>query len=125
MRTSVDILGKTVHVSWSSAADKAMRQLQSPLLVEMELLFSCLIRKRVRFRTDVDPAKFVYATPQLKVGFRPVMTKVCLVSDVADGAVPVQDFPIKKAAAFVPRQLFVDYRDGQWRGEFQIAAMEN
>lgn len=124
MITSVEILGKKVRVESSPAADNAMSRLEKPLLVEMELLFSCLIRKAVRFRPDADPANFVSVTPQLKIRFRPVMTKVCLVSDVADGAVPLQDFPLKKPAAFVPKQLFIDYKHGLWRGEFQIAAAD-
>jgi hypothetical protein len=52
MQATAEILGKKVLVEWSAAADKAMGSLASPLLVEMELYFSCLIRKMVRFNRN-------------------------------------------------------------------------
>ena len=122
MMASIEILGKKVRVEWSEAAEKALSGLTTPLLVEMELLFSCLIRKAVRFRQGAQPDNFVFVTPQLKVRFRPVMTKACRISDLGGAETPVTDFPIKKPAAFVPKYLFIDYRHGQWGGEFQIAA---
>ncbi len=125
MKKTVEILGKTVQVEWSRAAEKALDQLEQPLLVEMELLFSCLIRKAVRFRQEADPEKFVLVTPKLKVRFRPVMTKVCRLSDIGEGVTPLQDFPIKKPAAFVPRLLALDFVQGQWRGEFQIGKADD
>lgn len=76
MQTTVEILGKKVLVEWSSSADKKMQDLAEPLLVEMELYFSCLIRKAVRFGSDAQAGNFAAATPQLKVGFRPVMTRL-------------------------------------------------
>ncbi len=121
MIVTIEILGKSVRVEWSKAAEKALNKLTAPLLVEMELLFSCLIRKAVRFRQDSHPENFVFVTPQLKVRFRPVMTKACRISDLGGGETPLTDFPIKKPSAFVPKHLFIDNRRGQWVGEFQIA----
>lgn len=125
MIATIEILGKSVRVEWSEAAEKALKKLQTPLLVEMELLFSCLIRKAVRFRHDSRPESFVFVTPQLKVRFRPVMTKACRISDLSGGETPLTDFPIKKPSAFVPKHLFIDNRRGQWVGEFQIAKALN
>lgn len=120
MMASIEILGKSVRVEWSEAAEKALNKLTTPLLVEMELLFSCLIRKAVRFRQDSQSDNFVFVTPQLKVGFRPVMTKACRISDLGGAETPLADFPIKKPSAFVPKHLFIDYRRGKWSGEFQL-----
>jgi hypothetical protein len=117
MQTTIEILGKPVLVEWSSSADKKMQDLAEPLLVEMELYFSCLIRKAVRFGGDAQAANFTTAAPHLKIGFRPVMTKVCKVSDF-EGAPPLEDFPIVKPEAFVPKRLTIDYRGGKWMGEF-------
>ena len=117
MQTTVEILGKKVRVEWSPSAHKQMQQLAEPLLVEMELYFSCLIRKAVRFGSEAQSKHYVDAAPKLKVGFRPVMTKVCRVSD-HEGAPPVEDFPIVKPEAFVPKRLAIDYRKGRWAGEF-------
>ena len=117
MQTIVEILGKKVLVEWSSSADKKLNELAEPLFVEMELYFSCLIRKAVRFGGAAHPANFVFAGPRLKIGFRPVMTKACRVSDY-EGEPPLEDFPIVKPEAFVPKRLTIDYRRGKWIGEF-------
>ena len=49
MQTTVDIEGKTVSIKTSAAADRALSERGQPLLAEMELYFSCLVRKQVRF----------------------------------------------------------------------------
>ena len=117
MQTTVEILGKKVLVEWSSSADKKLQELTEPLAVEMELYFSCLIRKAVRFGRDAQAVNFAFAAPKLKIGFRPVMTKACKVSDF-EGEPPLEDFPIVKPEAFVPKRLTIDFRRGKWIGEF-------
>jgi hypothetical protein len=117
MQATVEILGKKVLVEWSSSAERQMKSLAEPLLVEMELYFSCLIRKAVRFGGDAQAEKFVSAGPRLKIGFRPVMTKACNVRDF-EVEPPVEDFPIVKPEAFVPKRLSIDYKGGRWSGDF-------
>jgi hypothetical protein len=117
MQTTIEILGKKVLVEWSVSADKKLQGLAEPLLVEMELYFSCLIRKTVRFGDDAQAISFASAAPRLKIGFRPVMTKACRMSDV-EGEPPLEDFPIVRPEAFVPKRLKIDYRGGKWLGEF-------
>jgi len=120
MRTTIEILGKPVQVEWTASADRELQGLSEPLLVEMELYFSCLIRKAVRFGRAAQAGDFVLAGSQLKVGFRPVMTRVCRMSDV-EGAPPLEDFPVVKPEAFVPKRLTIDYRQGEWTGEFSLS----
>ena len=119
MQATAEILGKTVLVEWSASADKAMSTLASPLLVEMELYFSCLIRKAVRFGSTASMQYSATVTPRLKVSFRPVATKVCKVSEV-EGEPPLEDFKITKPEAFVPKKLRIDFKRGQWTGTFQM-----
>lgn len=117
MQNTIELLGKRVLVEWSPSADKKLQELDQPLSVEMELYFSCLIRKAVRFGRDAQAVNFAFAAPKLKIGFRPVMTKICKVSDFA-GEPPLEDFPIVKPEAFVPKRLKIDYKRGEWTGEF-------
>ena len=117
MQKTIEILGKKVLVEWSSSADKKLQELDQPLNVEMELYFSCLIRKAVRFGRDAQAVNFAFAAPKLKIGFRPVMTKACRVSDF-EGEPPLEDFPIVRPEAFVPKRLTIDFRRGKWIGEF-------
>ncbi len=120
MQTTITVNGKPVEVKLSRAADAALAQRNTPLLAEMELYFSCLIRKQVRFRDHVESASAapVPVTDRLAVYFRPVMTQTCNVNDMHGEAPPVSDFEIKNPAAFVPHWLRIDYRGGEWSGEF-------
>ena len=116
---SVLLLGKPLRVDLSRAARQALDARQQPLLAEMELFFSCLIRKQVRFRVpsaDIDHDA-VNAGPNLLVRFHPVMTAVCG-KDYDGDEPPLTDFPIARVQAFVPHWLAIDFRHGSWRGEF-------
>jgi hypothetical protein len=119
MQATAEILGKKLTVEWSASAEKAMSELASPLLVEMELYFSCLIRKAVRFSHKTDVRYSVAVNPKLTISFKPVVTKACKVSEVED-APPVEDFQMTKPEAFVPKHLFIDFKRGAWVGAFQM-----
>lgn len=123
MHSTVEIFNKTVHVEWSDAAESAMASRMSPLTVEMELYFSCLIRKKVRFGDQSHSREFLPVNPHLAVAFRPVMTKSCEI-DRNSAEAPLSDFEIKNPAAFVPHWLKIDFRHGNWEGEFGFSGRE-
>lgn len=116
MPQTIEINGRQVNVVLSKAADAALAQRNTPLLAEMELYFSCLIRKQVRFR-DADNDDAIPFNERLHIDFRPVMTRACG-KDYEGDEPPLTDFPIVNAKAYVPRWLRIDYRRGQWQGEF-------
>ena len=116
MQKVVDINGKPVVVSLSGAAERALALQERPLEVEMELYFSCMIRMKVRFRESKDGQGGDFSE-MLKIKFRPVTTAVCGVAD-EELALLATDFPMKTPDAFVPRWLEIDYRRGEWSGEF-------
>lgn len=112
------------HVELTPAARKALEQRTAPLYVEMELYFSCLIRKRVLFH-ESPPEHLAYAegdTPNLKVGFSWMMTQSCNLSDVEGDEPPLTAFPgapDKKLAAW-PKRLKLDFKKGTWVGEYSL-----
>jgi len=112
----ITLAGKSVEIRLSAAANAALAQRTTPLLAEMELLFSCLIRKKVRFHEQGVEAG-ILVSKVLSVRFRPVMTRACSVS-ATNGSPPVDDFPIVNVRPYVPHWLTIDYRRGQWLGEF-------
>jgi hypothetical protein len=114
---AVDLEGRTITVRLSETAQRALEHRHAPLVVEMEMYFSCLIRMRVRFY-DADPA--LTATPvsdRLAIRFRPVMSERCDMHAV-DGKPALTEFPIVRRAPFVPRWLNLDFKKGKWIGEF-------
>ena len=122
-KLSVPVHGRPVEVTMTPSARRAAATLSSPLLVEMELYFSCLVRKRVLFREIDDSAAELPAgtgriTDHLLLRFRPVVTQTCRIADV-DEEVPLMDMPVLHPERFVPPTLSLDYRHGQWLGEFR------
>lgn len=121
MQNEITIGGKSVHITLSPAAQKALSQRSNPLFVEMELYFSCLIRKQVRFYEQAAEHFHVAGENacdgKLRVFFRPVMTRACG-KDYEGDEPPLTDFPLAKVEAYTPRWLNIDNQHGQWLGEF-------
>ena len=117
----VAIQGKLVNIDVTRHAVKAASEHQNPILIELELYFSCLVRKQVRFRTLSQPQQnltdFAHVLPGLFASFRAVCTMECKVADVA-GKPPVETMPVKKPGQFVPDWIKVDFHAGQWIGEY-------
>lgn len=113
---NISLSGKNLEIRLTSNARHALGKRSTPLQAEMELLFSCLIRKRVRF-SEAVAMDAITASDRLSVRFRPAMTRACVISDL-DGSPPLDDFPITNPRAFIPRWLAIDYRRNQWVGEF-------
>lgn len=116
-KSAVEILGKPVRVHISGRAIKALEQREQVLVAEMELYFSCLIRKQVIFREAANSIYTAQFSNQLHVAFHPVMTQACGKHYQGD-APPLADFPIVNAKPYVPKWLKLDFKNQQWLGEF-------
>lgn len=116
MKTQVKLNGKSVEVRLTKSAEHALSRRQQPLMAEMELYFSCLIRLKVRFYEQAD-GNGIEVNDKLQLRFRPVMTASCDNNYIGDEP-PLTDFPIQKPAAFTPHWVEIDFRHGQWLGEF-------
>lgn len=115
---AVRLARRDLELRLSAAAQTALAARSAPLIVEMELYFSCLIRKRVQFLSAPHPdAMCVTLDERLTVCFRPVMTRKCELHEVA-GKPELEGFPIARPEAFVPKWLALDFRRGVWSGEF-------
>ncbi len=110
--------GKSLEIRLTPAAKKALARRDAPLVAEMELLFSCLLRKRVYFGESTGQS--VPVSAQLAVRFKPIMTRRCSVAE--GGATPPSTgFPLENPRPYVPNWLAIDYRRGQWVGDFGYA----
>jgi hypothetical protein len=113
----ITLEGKPFRVLLTSAAQRALAARTTPLVAELELYFSCLLRLKVRFYDSDPDGSATRVSDQLAVRFRPAMTKRCDLHEV-DGKPPLSDFPIVKRAPFVPYWLKLDYKKDEWVGEF-------
>lgn len=118
MNTTIYLHGKPVRLELSTAAERALSRRTTPLFAEVQLIFGCMIAKRVWFREEaVDGA--VPVTPMLNVWFRPARyAKACSFDAIDNGAV-ASDYPmVAERKCFVPDLVRIDYRGGKWVGDF-------
>jgi hypothetical protein len=85
----------------------------------MELLFSCLLRKRVYFGESAEQSTPV--SDRLSVRFKPIMTRRCSVAE-GGASPPSECFPLENPRPYVPNWLAIDYRRGKWVGDFGYAS---
>ena len=121
-KQTFEILGKPIQFEISKAASKKLIERKQPLFVEMELYFSCLLRKETRIRETERETSLnefsIRLSDVLHISFRPVMTKSCSVSSCDGDSPPLSDFPIQKPQSYVPKWLKLDYKKGKWCGDF-------
>jgi hypothetical protein len=119
MNTRTLIFGsRELRLDLTSSAEKQLGRQTNPLDIEMELYFSCLVRKRVYFRDapHADVAARAALTERVGVSFRPVVGRPGAVCSVAEA--PLDAVKLVRPEAFTPRWLRIDYRSGAWCGEF-------
>ena len=108
-----------------TVSQRAQAQLDcrtEPLFLEMELYFSCLIRKRVYVRESIDGPGVVELADKLMARFRPVVTQTCAMRDVERDNPPGMDMPVINPERFFPHWLTLDYRRGNWQADFGYTA---
>jgi len=123
---NITMLGKTIKLDISKKAKQQLETRTHPLYVEMELYFSCLLRKEIRIRENMreafgdkrDKEFCARISDALHISFRPVMTKSCSVSSCEGDSPPLSDFPIEKPQHYVPKWLKLDFKKGEWCGDF-------
>jgi hypothetical protein len=117
----VVIHGKPVAIEWSRAAQAALEQRTRPLVVELELYFSCLVKKFVHVHDDAPGFETVAVNDRLQIGFRVVTSQACSM-DLAQrlGRQPeiALDNPVVRRLA--PKRVWLDHRRGRWAGDFDL-----
>lgn len=121
MQNTINFQGRPLKLTVSPRAQAQLDRRTEPLFLEMELYFSCLIRKRVYVRESSDGHDAVTLADKLIARFRPVVTQTCAMRDVKRDNPPVKDMPIIKPERFFPHWLTLDYRHGAWRADFGYA----
>jgi len=128
MKSIIHLYDRPVSVQLSGSAVRALDSLKKSLLVDINLIFGCMVAKRVWFKEE-EYEGAVQIAGNLKACFRTVRyVKTCRLSDIDKGA-ESEDFPlVADIKNFVPDWLRIDFRKGQWKGVFgfdRAIALEN
>ena len=121
MEKTVVVDGRSIRLTVSDAAQAQLARRSEALFLELELYFSCLVRKRVHVRELNGDTNTHALSDKLVVRFRPVVTESCAMREVERDNPPVRDMPIVRPERYFPHWLTLDYRRGEWRAEFGYA----
>jgi hypothetical protein len=118
VNATIQLYGKPVRVELSAAAERALAQRSASLCAEVQLIFGCMIAKRVWFSDEANKDA-VPVNPKLSVWFRPARyEKACSFDEIDSGAV-ASDFPMAvDRKGFVPDVVRIDYCAGKFVGDF-------
>lgn len=117
--TQVALNGKPVAIEWSRSAQAALARRKQPLTLELELYFSCLVKKFVHFHESVPERETVAINDQLRICFRTVTSTACSM-DVAQrlGRQPEVELDGSVAHKLAPKRVWIDHRRGAWAAEY-------
>jgi hypothetical protein len=121
MRKTVVVGDRPLKLAISKRAQAQLDRRTSALLLELELYFSCLVRKRVYVREQFDARDVHAVSDKLQVRFRPVVTETCAMREVERDNPPVRDMPIVNPERYFPHWLTLDFVRGEWLAEFGYA----
>lgn len=111
---------KPLEIRLSPSANKALAARSDVLLAEMELVFACMVRKPITFlemdRRESADKSIIYVNSGLSVHFVALVSRAACTT-VASGSTSTRE-PLDDLRPYVPRWLAIDYRNGQWLGDF-------
>ncbi|MDH5648701.1 MAG: hypothetical protein OEY67_03515 [Gammaproteobacteria bacterium] len=118
MVTVIYLHGRPVRAAITNEAELALGTVTNPLLADINLIFGCMLAKRVWFKEDV-PKDAVQITDNLYTIFKTVKyAKTCSFDDIDNGA-EASDYPlVADIKHFVPDWLEIDFKKGKWCGTF-------
>jgi hypothetical protein len=121
LSNTIEINGRSVSVEWTSAAARELAQRTQPLVVELELYFSCLVKKFVHFHDTAPQRDTVSVSDKLAVFFRPVTSTACSF-EVADrlGRQPEIELDTPNVRKIAPKRVELDFVRGAWQGNYWI-----
>lgn len=114
---AITLRGQTVHVRWTKRAQEGLDERSTPLYIEMQLYFSCVVQKRVLFHEPSPDPDYISVNDWLCVRATAVESDVCSPEAFAAEHPARRELESAAALKMVPRALWLDRVDGQWWGE--------
>ena len=109
---------REVAVRWTARAERQLQRLEQGLVVELQLYFSCVVKKRILFHRE--PADFDHTPVNNRLGlvFQPIASAVCDPREFAANYPQGRNLSAGRAGRMVPRTVELDFRQGNWEGQF-------
>lgn len=110
---------KVLRIRWTERAQLALAKRNKPLIVEMQLYFSCLVKMRVLFHDEVDQP-VITVNPLIAFVFRAVQSTACDPVEFARHYPVKRQFDSPAISKISPALLELDYRNDNWLGQFYL-----
>ena len=111
--------GKNIKVAWTQRAEYALSLRTTALIVEMQIYFSCVVKKRVLFHEQLD-MELLPITDKISIISRAVQSDTCSAEEFARNYPVKRELTSEAATKMRPRLLQIDYVNQQWLGDFSI-----
>lgn len=118
-KDNIDIRGKKMAIMYSKRAEKALQQRDNPLIAELQLYFTCVVQKRVKFHEQTE-LETRTANPKLEIAYHTVQSNACDPLEFAATHPVKKELNSKGALSMRPSILKIDYKKGQWLGDFSF-----
>jgi len=118
----VSLRNKPVTVRWTRRAARELARRNQPLLIELQLYFTCVVKKRALFH---DPGEIMGLEPikvnqDIELAFRTVQAASCDPEEFARSFPVKQEFRSGAAMKMAPRDVLLDFTSGGWVADFSI-----
>lgn len=118
-KDNIDIRGKKMAIMYTRRAEKALQQLNTPLIAELQLYFTCVVQKRVNFHEHTD-LETISVNPYLEIAYRTVQSNACDPVEFAEKHPVKKELNSKGASNMRPSSFKIDYKNGDWIGDFSF-----
>lgn len=116
---SCKLKGKPFLIRYTKRAKEELEKRTQPLIIEMQIYFSCMVQKRVLFHTDYKhPTQSV--NNKISISLRTVQSDVCDPVYYAKHHPEKKELTGQKAQNMTAKELIFDFQNGKWIGGFKI-----
>jgi len=116
----INLSDKTLDISWTNRAELQLQQSQSKLTVEMQLYFSCVVKKRVIFFSYNQDFETTYVNDDMQIAFHTVEASSCDPVEFAKNYPAKRILDSENALKMRPKKLEIDFKNKKWVGEFTV-----
>jgi len=116
---TIVLQGKNLRVEWTDRADRALRTRSEPLIVEMQLYFSCVVKKRVVFH-EAGEMEAQVVNDSMRIMLRAIQAAACNPEEFAKNYPLGRILKSPAATKMIPGKICIDFRRGDWEGEFDF-----
>ena len=102
---------------WTDSAELALTTRNKPLFLELVLDFSCFVKKKLRFTEEMIREDITMVNDRLGIHFHSVLSGHCA-TDPSGQSAPPKALESGKLVNHTPKWVRIDYKNGNWIGEF-------